>query len=298
MKILLTGASGALGRAVRRVANGADEFVLLDTAPGVTRDGGICASITDADAVRRAAQGCDCIIHTAAMHGGWKDKASNAQFLQTNILGAEALFQAALQHGIRRLVFSSTMEVYVGFDWRGYGNAMLDESLPPRPNWIYPTSKLMVEQLGSMYARSHGLEVVQLRYMAFGDAPLKDLGLSLLCRYLTADDVARANLLAATTPGLSDEALNIGPETPLTQADVFDAQRDPWAVLERHWPGCSPVVRQLGLEPSPELFWPVTRIDRARTVLGWRPESSFGAFLKLHGWGRAGSGAAAGGASQ
>jgi nucleoside-diphosphate-sugar epimerase len=284
MKIFLTGAGGALGRAIRRVAGKQHQFVLFDISDAIVADGGIQGSVADEQAVLRAAAGCDCIIHTAAMHGPWKDKVTNAECLQTNILGAEYLFQAALKHGIRRLVFSSTMEVYVGFDWRGYGSAILNESLPPRPNWIYPTSKLMVEQLGKMYATAHGLEVVQLRYMAFGDQPLSELGLSLLCRYLTADDVARANLLAATRPGLRDEALNIGPDTPLTQSDIFDAAIDPWPVLERHWPGCTPVIRRLGLDPQAQHFWPVTRIDRARQALGWNPESSFGAFLKLNGW--------------
>jgi nucleoside-diphosphate-sugar epimerase len=284
MKILLTGATGNLGRAIRRVAGDRHQFVLMDVSDAVVQQGGIRGTVADAELVLRAAEGCDCIIHTAAMHGAWKDKASNAAFLQTNVLGAEYLFQAALKHGIRRVVMSSTMEVYVGYDWRAYGTALLDETLPPRPNWIYPTSKLMVEELGHMYARTAGLEVVQLRYMAFDDRPLDQLGLGLLCRWMTPDDVGRANLLAATRPGLRDEALNIGPETPLTQADAFDAAADPWRVLERHWPGCTPIVRRLGLDPAPELFWPVTRIDRARHALGWEPESSFAAFLRLHGW--------------
>jgi nucleoside-diphosphate-sugar epimerase len=284
MKILLTGASGRLGRAIRRVGAREHEFVLMDTSDDVLAHGGVRASITEQDVVRRTAQGCDCIIHTAAMHGSHYRKASNAEFLKTNILGAEYLFSAAIEHGVRRCVFSSTMEVYVGVDWRAYGTAILDESLPPRPTWIYPTSKLMIEELGSMYARTGQLDIVQLRYMGFGDETIEQLGLLLLCRYLTVEDVARANLLAATKPGLHDLALNIGPETPLTQNDIFEAEKDPYGVLERHWPGSSAILKRLELEPEHKYFWPVTRIDRAKHALGWHPESSFAAFLKLHGW--------------
>ncbi len=284
MKILLTGANGRLGRAIRRVGGSEHQFVLFDTSDEVVAHGGVRADITDPDAVLRAAEGCDCIIHTAAMHGAQYGKATNAEFLRTNILSAEYLYNAAIRNGIRRCVFSSTMEVYVGVDWQAYGNAIIDESLPPRPTWIYPTSKLMIEELGSMYARTDQLESVQLRYMGFGDEGINELGLLLLCRYVTAVDAARANLLAATRPGLRDVQLNLGPETPLTQADIFDAAKDPWAVLERHWPGCSPILKQLKLEPEHKFFWPVTRIDRAKQALGWQPESSFDAFLKLHGW--------------
>jgi nucleoside-diphosphate-sugar epimerase len=284
MKILLTGASGRLGRAIRRLGAGEHQFVLFDTSEEVLAHGGVRADITDQQAVLRAAEGCDCIIHTAAMHGAQYGKATNAEFLRTNILSAEYLYDAAIKHGIRRCVFSSTMEVYVGVDWQAYGTAILDESLPPRPTWIYPTTKLMIEELGSLYARTGQLESVQLRYMGFGDDQIKDLGLLLLCRYITADDAARANLLAATTPGLRDVQLNIGPETPLTQADIFEAAKDPWEVLERHWPGSSAILKRLKLEPEHKFFWPVTRIDRAKQTLGWHPESSFDAFLKLHGW--------------
>ena len=242
--------------------------------------------MTDQALVTRLAEGCDCIIHTAAMHGSSRGKKSNAEFLQTNIMGAENLFQAALKHGIKRLVFSSTMEVHVGVDWRGTGNAVLDETMPPRPNWIYPASKLMIEELGHMYVRSDRLEVVQMRYMGFDARSMDELNLWLLCRWLTADDVASANLLAATKPGLRDEVFNIGPETSLTQQDSFNAITDPWGVLEKHWPGCSVFIRKLGLEPKPDHFWPITRIDKAKNMLGWQPQSSFEKYLRKHGWKR------------
>jgi UDP-glucose 4-epimerase len=286
MKILLTGACGALGRAVRRVAGGAHQFVLFDLAEQVQKEGGICASVTDRDAVERAMAGCDAVIHTAAMHGGFRGKRSNAEFIYTNVVGAEHLFEAALKHGTKRLAMASSMEVLVGGEWTCYGTAELDESFPPRPDWIYPVSKYQVEILGHFYARYHGLEVVQLRYMAFDDTPFEKLGLALLSRYMTADDVARATLLAATVPGIRDEVLNIGPETPLVQRDTHEAMTDPWPVLERYWPGCSAVLKKHGLQPNFAHFWPVTQIDRAKRVLGWQPRDTFEKFLSQFGWRR------------
>lgn len=279
MKILLTGACGTLGRAVRSAAAGRYDLVLLDIAEDVEKSGGIRAGMTDRDAILRAAEGCDAIIHTAAMHGGFRNKASNEQFILTNVVGTEYLFQAAMEHGIKRLVISSTMEILIGLDWGAYGTAVLDETMPPRPDWIYPVTKLMVEQLGSYHSRHHGLEVVQLRYMAFDNQPIEKLGFWLLARYVTVNDAARVNLLAATIPGLVNEVFHIGPDTPLVQQDINQAMSDPWPVLERHWPGSVDLLKKHNMTPAARYFFPVTRIDRARQALSWHPESSFGAFL-------------------
>ena len=286
MKILLTGACGCLGRAVRAIAGANHEFVLLDQAADVERDRGFRGSFTDADLVRRAIAGCDAIIHTAAMHGGQRGKKSNAEYIQTNVLGAENLFQAAMQAGVKRLAIASSMEVLVGGDWSGYGSAHLDETLPPRPNWIYPVTKFQVEILGHLYAQQHGLEVVQLRYMAFDDTPMEKIGFALLARDLTSRDAARATLLAATQPGLKDEVFNIGPETPMTPADVIAARSNPIKVLERHFPGCSEILKRHNLQPVYENFWPVTSIERAKRALGWQPQDTFEKFLQSLGWRR------------
>ena len=286
MKILLTGACGRLGNAIRRICGNEHELVLFDTAPAVVAAGGIQASVTDADAVDRAARSCAAIIHTAAMHGAFYGKAPNAEFLRVNVLGAENLFQAALRQGVRRLVLSSTMEVLIGVDWGAYGTAVVDESLPPRPDWIYPVSKLMVEELSAFYAVHHGLEVVNLRYCGFGNKSLEELGFALLTHSLPPADVARANLLAVTRTGLRHEVINIAPDSPLTQKDCNDAVqgKDLYAILERHWPGCGQVLREQSLKPPPEFFWPVTRIDKAKLMLGWQPEATFEKFLRSLGW--------------
>lgn len=273
MRILLTGACGVLGRAIREAAGQAHEFVLLDVAPQVEADGGIRGSFADQDAILRAARGCDAIIHTAAMHGH-SYGAPGCQFIQTNVLGAEYLFQAALHAGIRRVVMSSTMEITIGRDWAAYGTAVVDESLPPRPDWVYPLTKLQVEHMGHFYARHHGLEVIQLRYMAFDDHVITN-PLHVLARCVDRLDVARANLLAATRPGLKDEVFHIGPDTPLTQQDVNNALEDPWPVLEKYWPGCRKVLETPGKKPKYMHFWPVAPITKAKRMLGWQPQVTF-----------------------
>jgi len=284
MRILLTGACGRLGRAVRELGAEDHEFVLLDMDEAVREAGGCVGNVTDRDLVFRLAEGCDAIIHTAAMHGAFRDKATNAQFIETNITGSDHLFQAAVHHGVRRVVVSSTMEVLIGFNCNAYGTAVLDETMTPRPDWIYPLTKYQVEVMSHYYAQVHGLEVVNLRY---GDFCHKNnvpkIGLGLLACGLVPLDAGRANLLAVTRPGIKDEVLLIGPDTPLTQQDVNKWSRDPWSVLERYWPGSSDVVKAAGHKPREELMG-VMKIDRAKAMLGYEPESRFEVFLRHHGW--------------
>lgn len=284
MKILLTGAVGMLGRAFCELAGDAHDIVRMDIDPSVEATGGVCASVTDADAVMAAAEGCDAIVHTASMHGGQYGEASNAEFIQTNVLGAENVFAAAMAHGVKRFVFSSSFQLYTGFDWQASGAIEVDENMPPKPDWAYPLTKQMCEQLGAFYARNHGLEFVSLRYVAISQRSVHGIGYGLLARVITARDAAAANLLALTRPGLTHEVLHIGPDTPIRQGDINKAMKNPDAVLEHHWPGCTDVLQQHGMKVKSNMFWPVTRIDRARAVLGYDPESRFDACLRKLGW--------------
>lgn len=280
-KILLTGAAGALGSAVRALAGDLHELVGLDIATG--GDPAIHpGSFADAACVAPLIAGCDAVIHTAALHGGHKQTHTPTQYTEVNVGGLVTLLELCLQHSVRRFVFSSTMEVLIGVDWTASGMAVVDELTTPNPDWIYPVNKLACEQIGSYYHRKHGIEFIALRYMAF----VQDTQPSpaFLSRYLMPRDVAAANLLAATLPGLACETLNIGPETPLTQHDIVQAMTDPYAVVDRYWPGASSVLRSHAVALHPAHFWPVTRIERAKRVLGWQPETTFETYLRSLGW--------------
>ena len=69
----------------------------------------------------------------------------------------------------------------------------------------------------------------------------------------------RANLLAASKPDLGCEILNIGPDTPLTNRDIVAAQHDPYAVIEKYWPGSARFYRDHDLTLSANSFWPPSR---------------------------------------
>ena len=281
MRILLTGASGCLGRAVRRIGAGRHEFVCVDIAPGddaeVTE-----GTFTDLDLMRDLMSGCDALIHTAASHGGHRKTQTPRRYTEVNVLGLQGLLELAVELGIHRVAFSSTMEVVVGRLWDSSGMAVVDETTPPNPDWVYPLSKWQCELLGQYYHRNHGISFTALRYMWFGDTT--ELTPHLLCRFVMPDDVASANLLAVEKDDLAFNVLHVGPDTPLGNADIVQAVNDPAKVVDRYWPGGWEVLQAADVDLTHNHFWPVTRIERARAVLGWRPQVSFADYLESIGW--------------
>lgn len=291
MKILVTGGCGLLGRAILKACGDSDEAVVLDRVDDAIALGGVKGDVTDIEAVLDAAAGCDAIIHTAALHGANRRTSSTADFIRTNVGGADNVFQAALRHGIRRVVVASSLEVVVGIDWAASGMTVLDELSPPRPDWIYPVTKLQVENLGSFYSRIHGLQVAQLRYAAIENKTVDELGYELLTRVITPHDAATATLAAVHKKELRDEVFSVGPNAPFAQADINEAMAGgAWNVLERYWPGCQAILPHRIGPPQPEHFWPVTRIDKIKLMLGWRPQHTFDAYLRKFGWDAGGAG--------
>ena len=118
--------------------------------------------------------------------------------------------------------------------------------------------------------------------MWFSDEPT--LTPHLLARFVVPDDVARANLLAVERNESDFHVLHIGPDSPLTQADIVRAATDPLGVVDQYWPGASQALTAAGQTLSLGNFWPVTRIDRARIALGWRPQVGFADYLRSVGW--------------
>ncbi|MEW6357693.1 MAG: NAD(P)-dependent oxidoreductase [Planctomycetota bacterium] len=149
-RILLTGALGCLGSAVRQVAGSDHELVCMDIGPSddpSVRQG----DFTDAARMRDLLAGCDAVIHTASLHGGHRLTHTPTQFAEANVGGLVTMLDLCRELGVRRFVFSSTIEILVGRDWTASGMAVLDEGAAPRPDWIYPLTKLLGEQVGLYY---------------------------------------------------------------------------------------------------------------------------------------------------
>jgi nucleoside-diphosphate-sugar epimerase len=292
MKLFVTGICGRLGRAIAAEAPAQGHTVLgIDTKPwpadhapppeGVEVHPG---SYEDVPTVERLLAGCDAIIHTAGPHGELVGKLGLAGFLHANVECVANLLEAAARHGVRRVALSSTMEVLLGRDWASSGAAVVDERSAPAGDSAYSISRLLQEHMGRELSRTLGLSIGSLRYMAFGYGEDARLGPSLLARSLTAADTARACLCAVGLDSLRGDVFNIGPKTPLTNADILAAVNDPEGVVEKYFPGAVEVLRASGYTPTFDDLWPVTSIRKAKLILGWEPRYTFETWLTEHGW--------------
>ncbi|MCQ8770466.1 NAD-dependent epimerase/dehydratase family protein [Streptomyces telluris] len=162
MKVLVTGGGGFLGGAVcaQLVARG-DTVRSLGRSPrralarlGVEEHLG---DLRDADAVAKAVDGRDAVIHCAAKAGVWGPA---RDYIGVNLTGTAHVVAACRAKGVGALVLSSSPAVvHDGADLEG-----ADESLPYATRFLapYPRSKALAEQL-VLRADSADLATVALR---------------------------------------------------------------------------------------------------------------------------------------
>jgi dTDP-glucose 4,6-dehydratase len=113
--------------------------------------GDICAP-TDLDA---ALPGHDLVVNFAAETHVDRSLRTPGDFVTTNVLGAQQLLDAAIRHGVQRVVHVSTDEVYGPVPT----GSKAREDDPLRPTSPYAASKAAADLIARAYATSFGLDV-------------------------------------------------------------------------------------------------------------------------------------------
>ena len=158
MKVLVTGASGMLGRSTARalIARG-DEVTVLQRRPAGLPGAEVLGDVADPDIVARAVRGQDAVLHLAAkvdVIGPW------AEYQQANVEGTRAVIAACRDHGVRRLVHVSSPSVaHAGTSLAGVGAEPAD---PGRARGHYARSKAIAE-VDALAADSPALAVLAVR---------------------------------------------------------------------------------------------------------------------------------------
>ncbi len=182
--ILLTGASGALGRIIARdLAAHGWTLRLTDRAPfpGLVPAG---ATFTEADledgvTMLRLAEGCGTILH----FGGISIDRPFEEVIGPNIRGLYHIYEAARRERARVMFASSNHSI--GYHER---TTVLDADCAFRPDSFYGLSKAYGELMGRMYWDKHGVENVNVR---IGSSFPEPIDARMLASWLSAADLVR-----------------------------------------------------------------------------------------------------------
>lgn len=239
MRALVTGGGGFLGGAILRqltdLASVRRSFSRGSypelTAQGVDHYQG---SLDDYEALEQAVAGMDVIFHTAALPGAW---GHFDRYFQANVVGSRNVVKAAIAHGVKAIVYTSTPSVVHADE----GIRGADESMPLSSHFLahYPRTKALAEQ-EMLAANCETLRICALRpHLIWGPGDrhliprlvsraqqgrLRMIGPpSPVVDSCFIDDAARAHILAAKD--LLHEGRSCG-------RAYFISQGEPWGIDE------------------------------------------------------------------
>ncbi len=274
MRILLTGATGNIGRGmVDRLRAAGHELVLsdLDPLPDEPSFAGLEFVQCDIQAgfgLERAAAGCDLLLHTPAWHGVHSRVKTEADFWRLNVDGTFWALQAALTAGIRRLVFLSSQS------WHGHYEK-------------YGFTKRIGEELCEYHRRNHGLRYVTIRphdFTPWGENYLNRYGARLLYGGVDREDVLdcveRSVEYLGREPAVDAEpeglVVNAVRANGFTADQVAGWSEDPLGVCERVFPDSRALLERYEIDIARQ---PSVVDLLGADVIGYKPRHHFGTFL-------------------
>jgi UDP-glucose 4-epimerase len=237
-KVLVTGGAGFIGSHIveRLLSQGYDVGVVDNLATGSKEnlsgvDGRFrwhSVDIRDWDSVMSTMDGYDAVVHEGALVSVTRSVEDPLTTNATNVDGTVNVLKAAVDCGVKRLVYASSSSVYGETE-----TLPKQESMPTRPVSPYAVSKLAAEGYCRAFAKVYGIRTVSLRYFnVYGPrqkagpysgvipAFIKQIGSGAspvvfgdgeqTRDFTFVDDVVEANLLSLTRDVAPGSVFNIG----------------------------------------------------------------------------------------
>ncbi len=162
-KLVLTGAAGRLGSYLREpLSKLADELVSTDIVDDLgtlyESERYVKANLESLEAITDVLRGADMVVHFGAIG----DEAPFDKILGPNIIGAYNVWEAAHIHGVKRVVYASSIHA-VGMYPK---TEFIGTDVAHRPDTFYGLAKCFAEDLGRMYWEKRGVESIHLRILS------------------------------------------------------------------------------------------------------------------------------------
>lgn len=238
----------------------------------------------------------EAVIHFAAFSLVGVSMQQPLAYYNNNVHGSETLLTAMQEHGVKKIVFSSTAAVY--------GEAKSDkitETCPTEPTNTYGETKLAIEKMMKWCDRAYGMKYIALRYFnvagadasgeigedhnpethlipiilqvplgrreklsVFGDDYDTPDG-TCIRDYIHVSDLARAHVLALRRllAGGESDAFNLGNGNGFSVLEMLEAARR----VTGH-----PIPAQIEARRAGDPARLVASADKAHEILGWTPE--------------------------
>lgn len=242
-------------------------------------------SVADESVARRAVEGCDFVLHQAAIPSVPRSVKDPITSNRANVDGTLQILVAARDAGVKRLVFAASSSVYGDTP-----TLPKREDMRPNPLSPYALQKLVGEQYCQMFTRLYGLETVCTRYFnVFGprqqpgspysgvislfiealanNRPPTVLGDGRQTRDFTyVADVARGVLACCEAPGVAGEVINVAAGGRVSLLDLIGAIQ---TILR------TDVAPTFGPPREGDVRDSQADIVKARRLLGFEPQVAF-----------------------
>jgi UDP-glucose-4-epimerase GalE len=163
--VLVVGGAGYIGSHTARALKAAGHEVIifdnLSTGFEILAAGFelIKGDILDGAALARVLPRTDAIMHFAARAYVGESVTNPKKYFHNNVEGGLSLLNAALDAGVKKIIFSSTCAVY-----GEPAKVPIEETTPRQPVNPYGVSKLFFEHALESYDRAYGFRFASLRY--------------------------------------------------------------------------------------------------------------------------------------
>jgi nucleoside-diphosphate-sugar epimerase len=295
-RICITGGAGFIGSHLTEQLIADNEVVVYDNLhrnaiqfahlaghPHLTF---IKGDVMDPEATRRAVDGCQVVIHCAAIAGVYSVDRNAVTTMEVNLLGTNQVVRAALATGVERFVEFSTSEVYGPFIHKGSEDGLTTIGPVGENRWVYAASKLASEHLSYAHYKEDGLPLSIVRPFnvygprQVGDGAVRGMVLQALQHapitlyndgtqirsWCFVDDFVDGVLRCAEKPEAVGQAFNIG--NPQGTATNFELAN----TIIRLTNSKSDIVFKP--HPGPEVDLRVPSIEKAAKLLGYAPKVS------------------------
>lgn len=183
-RVLITGAAGAIGTALRAGLRAGWQRLRLTDARTIANlapnEEAIVCDVSDRPAIERMMQGVKAVVHLTGVGSDY----TLEDLFRVNVRGVFDVFESARLAGVERIVYASSNHAFGCYPIE----EKVSPAMSPRPDSLYGAFKVFGETMLREYFDRHGIRSVAMRIGTYRTLPIDQRSLA---TWLSPGDVAR-----------------------------------------------------------------------------------------------------------